>query len=474
MLRLARTSAQAKARGSVATIWHSACSGMALAASLVCLASQPTPTRAAPDAPQNENDRHRPSELAALLDTYFRCEDTDKRRSLTASIERAAGASVAILAQTAPALQLWDDLPHPTGHFRVDTGITGTIDVAYRLPRRYDPMRHHALVLCMAPAETQHVRATLGRAADDAILIAPASPIGGAFLDRGASGMALPRLMREIRRRFRVDTDRILLFGSGAGGDAAWLAAIMHADLFSSAIFLSSYPHLPLPRQTYSFLPDNLRGLRVWSFWRTPDGRRAESGMTSIALHNRVISDRAARTWPQGRFTGIERAADSAEPLVPADWDWPSATANPSPPRRVAKWFRYLGQGSAAWLKATAFRGDVWEAEQLAVRAAPTTDRDQFIRRVIQGRLGFLSGRVEGQTITVLTRRCADIELLLPEDLVDLDRPVTVTCNGRVRHRGLIRRRVATWLEAAYRTWDFQRVPVARLSFSVKTDAPLD
>lgn len=114
--------------------------------------------------------------------------------------------------------------------------------------------------------------------------------------------------------------------------------------------------------------------------------------------------------------------------------------------------------------------GDVWEAEQLSILPAPTSDRDLFIKEVVAGKLAYLSGRIEDQTITIETRRCARIDLLLPDGLLDLDRPITVRCNGKKRYEGLADRSNRTLLSTAYETWDFQRLSVARLSFSIKAD----
>ena len=140
------------------------------------------------------------------------------------------------------------------------------------------------------------------------------------------------------------------------------------------------------------------------------------------------------------------------------------------PPRRVSKWFRYPHQGRAGWLRQVKFKGEIWRDEQLSVLPALQVDRDAFITGVIKGKLAYLGGRVDGQTITIDTRRCARIELSVPEGLVDLDKPVTVLCNGRKRFEGILRRSVRTLLEAAYRDWKFEHPPVARLSLSIKTD----
>ena len=80
--------------------------------------------------------------------------------------------------------------------------------------------------------------------------------------------------------------------------------------------------------------------------------------------------------------------------------------------------------------------------------------------------MAFLGGNVKGQTVTIQTRRCARVELLLPEGLVDFDQPITVRCNGKKRFEGLVPTSIETLLETAYDDWDFQRLRLARISFS--------
>jgi hypothetical protein len=112
----------------------------------------------------------------------------------------------------------------------------------------------------------------------------------------------------------------------------------------------------------------------------------------------------------------------------------------------------------------------VWVEEQLSILPASTTDRDEYITGILEEKLGYIGATVQGQIINIETRKVGKIDIFLPLGLVDLDKPVTISCNGRRRHNGPIRSSIRTLLETTYETWDFQRLTPARLSLSIKSD----
>ncbi len=48
--------------------------------------------------------------------------------------------------------------------------------------------------------------------------------------------------LRDLRRRFAVDSDRVFLFGMGVGGEMAYDVGLSHPDLFAGVLPMSSYP----------------------------------------------------------------------------------------------------------------------------------------------------------------------------------------------------------------------------------------
>jgi len=129
--------------------------------------------------------------------------------------------------------------------------------------------------------------------------------------------------------------------------------------------------------------------------------------------------------------------------------------------------------GQAGWLRQNRFRGDVWTAEQLAILPGPTVDHDEFISNVVKNKLAFLSGKVEGQTITINTKRCNSIDIQFSPRLVNLNKPVVIMCNGKKRHDGPITPKLETLLETAYERWVFEplsHLVVASLTQTIRED----
>jgi len=99
-------------------------------------------------------------------------------------------------------------------------------------------------------------------------------------------------------------------------------------------------------------------------------------------------------------------------------------------------------------------------------------DRDTFIADVVKSKLGFVGGSIDGQVITLEARNCARLEILIGPETIDWTKPVAIYCNGKRRFHGIMEPSVRTLLEEARAAWDFQRLIVARRSFSIRSSPP--
>ncbi len=414
------------------------------------------------------------SALTVQIEAFFRTDDIGQRATLLADIEKAAGGSVGAVREALGRVQLWPAVGERGGTFTFQSVACGTIGIEYRLPADYDPARRHPMLIAF-PSRGQSPRWTLdnasrllGEALRAFVLICPARAIGSTFCQPVDAAGDLLRLMHDVRRRFHVDTDRVFVYGYAAGGNAAWFAAIAHPDLFAGAIILSAYPDVPYAQQVYPLLLPNLRNVHVLTTWSEWNGSGNETRNQTVDIRNRMIEVLADKL----QLPIVGRRLEGASPGFPARAAPGAVTIldrrRPGASRHPSKWFRYPAQGSAGWLKQTKFMGDVWTAGQLSVLASVLSDRNAFITSVIKEKLAYLGGRVDGQTIAIQTRRCARIELLLPDGLVTFSKPVTVRCNGRKRFEGLVRPSIRTLLQDAYARWEFQHPAVAKLSFSIR------
>lgn len=417
--------------------------------------------------------------LRTLVTRYFQSPNQRTRATLVRPIEAASNGSIEAVAEAIRRAEVWAPPSSLRGEFACVLPTGEPVTVIYRVPSGYDLSHRYPLLVCMPDARTTANDAiglathSLGPPIDDFVLISPSRPVGGTFYLPGSQAGNLGALLRGVRRRFSTDTRRTFLFGSGHGGDAAWMAAIMYADLFTGAIVVDAFPHLPYVEQSYPLFLENLSNTPVLTAWHAPRGSPPESRPVLIAAHNALV--RRIATQMELPIDGIELPDDSTiPPRLPAKsvtriltWRTPQA------PRSVAHWFRYPPQGRTAWLEATEFSGPVWEAEQLSIRPSRDVDRDHFITSVLSSKLGYLGASVTGQVIDVATQRCARIEMRFPQGLVDVSQGVTVLCNGTRRYERPIRPSIRTMLESAYEAWDFQRLVVARVSFEVASDRKL-
>ncbi len=411
--------------------------------------------------------------LAVQVEAYFRSTDADERARLIDEIDSAVDGDVAAVVRVIGELQLWAHPPHSVGEYRFATAAHGLIRVAYSLPDDYDPAHPHPLLICQpdraggADAALRKAKLLLGRAIASCILIAPDRPISGSFHQSPEAARDFPTLVVDVRRRFHTDADATFLLGVGGGADAAWQCAVMHADLLAGLIAIDGKPDPPYPMQVYPFLLKNLHSVRVCAAWvDEADATREET----TAAHNRASANLAARL--ELPLTAVRLNGDCDT--------WPGALARPAAnvlasrrpaSRRASHWFRYPGEGESGWVRQTRFAGDVWNAQQISIMPSPTTDHAAYITKVIQSKMAYLGGEIEGQSITIQTRRCAKVDLLFSDGAIDFSQPVTIRCNGKQRRSRRVTPSIRTLLARAYAGWDFQRPVVARLGLSIRTDA---
>ena len=59
---------------------------------------------------------------------------------------------------------------------------------------------------------------------------------------------AVELALRDARRRYAIDSDRVFVAGQLTGGNMAWDFALAHPDLFAGVIVISGFPAKYVPR----------------------------------------------------------------------------------------------------------------------------------------------------------------------------------------------------------------------------------
>jgi predicted esterase len=134
-------------------------------------------------------------------------------------------------------------------------GITGEPDFNYfvQLPPEYDPQRKYPCIVTLNGSGTtpekqidwwagsfnEEKRARYGQASRHGyIVLAPvwSSEKQTHYKFSAREHAAVLYTLRDLCRRFSVDTDRIFLTGHSMGGDAAWDIGLAHPDLWAGVI----------------------------------------------------------------------------------------------------------------------------------------------------------------------------------------------------------------------------------------------
>lgn len=334
-----------------------------------------------------------------------------------------------------------------------------------RVPADYDASKAIPLILSFPPksqSEDNIIGNLMAEPKIQQIWVAIDKPVGGSFHQSVAASADLPALLREVRRRIHTDIDRTYIIGEQAGADAAWIAAIMYPNSFAGIIAFAGFPRVPYAEQTYPFLLQNLRGTPFLAAWtEEPKGmppNKVQAANEAIA-HFAIAADLpfatatlAPRDGGVKPYPGRIIAATISKPREPQS--------------RVELWFRYLPQGNAGWLRATELAGEVWDEEQISIESTAVADRDEFIAETIKQKLFYISGHIDGQTITVETKRVGGVELRLSPAQVDFSHPVTIVINGRKREITL-EPSTKDMLESAYEDWDFQHPVYMHKTFTI-------
>jgi len=422
--------------------------------------------------------------LSDLVCEYFQTSDEANRARLASLIESSAKGDLLAVARAVRDVQLWPALPHASGVLDVSSPLTNEATFALELPDGYDPAQRYPVIVCFAgrpfapSVAIDQAKQTFRGIEGDYVLLAPDDTVSPAFHMPPETSGRFVAAMRQARRIVHMDTDRVFAFGEGKGADSAWMAAIAHPDLFAGLIALDGYPKVPYPEQLYPLLIENLRSTPVFMSWRRPPESVVPGGMNRTGrisrteAHCRVIAelaDRLALPFTAHRVS-VTDDGDGLSALILRDAAAILHHKRDSSPHPQHKWFRYPGQGSMGWVRHTGFRIPPWQAEQLSIVASPTVDYNEFVTGVIKSKLAHLSARIDGQTITIDTRRCDGVDVFLEEGAVDFDKPVTIICNGRRRCEKLLEPSIATLLAAAYDNWEFQRLWSVRVSLSIRAD----
>ena len=410
--------------------------------------------------------------LDQLVTAYFSSEKPQRRAELVEEIRARSVDDWNAVAQVLPDLELWLPEANRTGVFSAQRRGHKPIPIRFELPEGYDARIAHPVILCVAgrsqsPASCiRDARTLFGAGTRGFIFVSSNQIIDRSFHQSSTSDRTLD-VVRAVRRRFHSDTDRWFVYGSGAGADAAWMAVTTHPDLFAGFVSIDGYLNAPYPDEMYRLWLPSLRQVRGYVAYRNVEEPIRMIRAGRVHVHNQVIAT-IAHALSIPLYVGALGSTGELDDIRLAE----VLSARSSPDGgETTHWFRYPWQGAAGWLRQTKFGGEVWTADQLSIFASPSADSSGYISSVLKNHLAYVGGRVDGQVIRIETRRCREIEVRLTPSMVDLDKPITIYCNNKRRHRGLVPQSIETLLTCAREDWAFQHPVAATIRISIRSDA---
>ena len=187
-----------------------------------------------------------------LVLEYLRASDESARAEIVEAIEKLEGVGIDRVQQLIPMLPPLMETPgvSPSNPATIEVGKHEGRRIAYtvQLPTEYSPDQLYPMIVTLRPAgrtpESQinwwaGTPETPGQAQRHGyIVIAPHYFEEGKqkYDFRSASHHVVLESIRDARKRFTIDADRVFLSGHGAGGDAAFDIGTSHPDYFAGVI----------------------------------------------------------------------------------------------------------------------------------------------------------------------------------------------------------------------------------------------
>jgi pimeloyl-ACP methyl ester carboxylesterase len=359
---------------------------------------------------------------------------------------------------------LFPPMPAGRSELIVPVGHGSGRRVLLQLPKGYDPARPWPLLIAYhsgggaADGMLSSAVRMLGARANDFVVAAPHH--------YRQTGLDHPRpvssehaeVLRTIKERVDVDSDRVYVTGFSTGGYTTWFLAALQPDLFAGAVPMAAAFSVPMdePGLAEAFLP-NLRYLPVLSVWGGRDtlnvpglnGRRTRDTMADLnrrlgpMLRSEGLDDVIHHEVPRAGHGGYSPPAGPLAEVLSAE-----RVHAPTP---ILHRFRYVHQGHAYWVEGHEWSGELW-ADMWPPKGRSPVDMLGEIRAEA-------TSGPDGTMLEVMTKHLGDLTAWLDDALVaDWSKPVTVIHGGRQVFQGVVEPDLAVALSQARRTRDLDRI----------------
>jgi pimeloyl-ACP methyl ester carboxylesterase len=382
--------------------------------------------------------------------------ELDRREALRQLLE-IDGATVETIAAMIPQLTPVVDEPPPPAGVPMSVELSSSnpevpqVKYSVVLPLEYSPLRTYPMVVALRPQGSTREQELLwwaGSASSPGhamksgyIVIAPeyADADAREYTYSLYAHTAVVASIRDARKRFAVDSDRIFLGGHGMGGDAAFDIGMAHADLFAGVM-----PITGVCDKYCRWTWDNSRQIG----WYVVSGERDRD---TLEVNASVLNQMMKRGYNLVYAEYMDRGYESYFEELPRLFDWMSLQRRaPEQPKFDVDITRPT-ETHWYWLNVDGFPEQALQPVAWEKGAHPPKQK-------IQGTI------TPGNTIYVGSGGERATIRLSPE-LVDFANRVEVKIGGRSRMRDFVTPSVEALLEDLRERGDRQRLYWAKLEF---------
>lgn len=395
---------------------------------------------------------------------YQRTSDVNDRRKLLEDYQSQKADAIGVDEMA----QLLGGLPPPEPEEKLGNGAIKLETKAARGRRKAityhvqpPPEYHHGRsypVLFVLHHGGEGVREMLERCREPAghqgyLLVAPewGQGLRAVYTHTAEEHAAVLDVLRDLRRRFHVDSDRVFLFGYGDGANMAYDVSLAHPDEFAGVVAMSGIPGLTAQRykRNGQYLP----------FY-------VVSGDLAGGAHQenrQMFEDWIPRGHPAMFVERRGRGPEWFGGEVPYVFEWMKSKKRMTPLLETGAQGREFQSMRATdnrfyWLSSDDIHprhlneGPKWDARVLSATLFGHVNR-------------------ESNTVTVRTVGLRQVTVWLGRDstgqaMINFSVPLTVALNGQAKWNGKVTPSIETLLEDVYQRGDRQRLFLARIDFN--------
>jgi predicted esterase len=397
-----------------------------------------------------------------LVSRALREEDKDKRQAIVAQLRKLDVAAVekALRAPLRGASKI--DLGKVVERGSKSDLDGETFSYAVHIPEGYDPTKPWPLLVTLHGTGgngTSWIQTWLRNAAakQKYILVAPTTP-RHTWSARPAHFYVLTAV-RELMDELNIDGDRVFLDGMSMGGGGAFRLAEHHPDRWAAIGPRCNVPDIRQKKdKTFvTMLAENFHNVPV--YWVV--GAKDEKIPIEMARAAKVDIEAAKgdfvyREFPDG---GHDWSIEKDETVL--EW-YDKHARNPYPEEFV--WKSYEKIFARAWWVEVTKRTD----PPPLIMVHLDMKGQESERRTELRPPAVVKGKRKGNAIDLTCEEVKELRVYLDDAMVDLDKPVVITVNGRKLHDGIVKRSVDTLIDEARRRHDSSMTFTATVDLKVK------